>query len=218
MLKFGTQLNLPEESSLENSLSQGHSQRSEEMVEVDTLSEKFSPISGCINIQHKVKNLETVLFSGEKHVKNDGARKNFPQLIPSNFLKYGMKCDEDEKWCTEEMKTEEEMKHNYAKNVSQNHVVMKTRMKSKKSNIQEHRSDVEKSRLCHRDTTGKVKTIGTITKVHPKGSTVKGRTVLKIRSIAGVLHRNHRSDKTATSYDNESSDTCSPSFASDFMC
>jgi hypothetical protein len=233
MLKYGSQLNLPEESPMEHSSqSQGCSQRSEETVEANPLSgtKSFSPISESkyhknekINKHHDVRNVKTVLFSDEKKEKMKVTRKNSPQSISSNFLKYFMNCEKEEKCCTEEMKVTEEIEYNYLEIATKNHLWNKrTKMKSEEElNIQTHICKVENSSLYHRKTISVTKTVKESINVHKKivlQSPIKDRNRLRKSSRAGVLSSSRKPDRTATLYDKNSSDTCSTSFASDFMC
>lgn len=233
MLKYGSQLNLPEESPMEHSSqSQGCSQRSEETVEANPLSgtKSFSPISDSkyrkndkTNKHHmNVRNVKTVLFADEKKEKMKVTRKNSPQSISSNFLKYFMNCEKDEKCCTEEMKVTEEIENDYLEIVTQDRKWKKTKIKSEEElNIQTHICKVKNSSLYHRNTIRVTKTVRESINVHKKinsQSPIKDRNRVRKSSRAGVLSSSRTPDRTATLYDEKSSDTCSTSFASDFMC
>ena len=236
MLKYGSQLNLPEESPMEHSSqSQGCSQKTEETVEANPLSgtESFSPISDSkyhknekINKHHDVKSLKTVLFADEKKEKMKVTRKNSPQSISSNFLRYFMSCEKEEKCCTEEMKVTEEIENNYLHIVSKSHKWnKKIKIKLEESNIETHVRKVENSNtaLYHCDTKRVIRTVRESTHVHKKDTThtqspIKDRNCIKKSSRAGVLSRGRTPDRKATLNDEESSDTYSTSFASDFMC
>lgn len=233
MLKYGSQLNLPEESPMEHSSqSLSCSQRSEETVEADPLSgtKSFSSISDSkyrnnekMNKHHDVRNAKTVLFSDEKKEKMKVTRKNSPQSISSNFLKYFMSCEKEEKCCTEEMKVTEDIENNYLENVTHNHKWnKKTKIKSEEElNIQTHICNVENNSSYHRNTIRVTKTVRESINVHKKTiiqSPIKDRNRIRKSSRAGVLSSSRTPDRTAPLYDENSSNKCSTSFASDFMC
>ena len=215
-----------------SSQSQGCSQRSEETVEANPFSgtKSFSPISDSkyskkqkMNKHHEVRNVKTVLFSDEKEEKMKVTRKNSPQSISSNFLKYFMNCEKQEKCCTEEMKVTEEIDNDYLKIVTKNHEWnKKTKIMSEEElNIRTHICKVGSSSLNHRNTIRVTKTVRESINVHKQiilQSPIKDRNRVRKSSRAGVLSSSRTPDRTATLYDEQSSDTCSTSFASDFMC
>ena len=226
-MKYGSQLNLPEESPMEHSSSQGYSQsqRSEETVEIKPLS-PITELKYHTNGQNRIRNVKTVLFSDTKSEKKKSQNKSSPQFISSNFLKYFKKFGKDEKWCSEEMKVEEEMENTYVENISFSHKSIKTTVKVEKSNNNRRQViKVEESQSCHKSIIREVRISSEITdirsKVHLRPS-AQDKRKLKIRSSTGELYRsrnhNRKPDKMATSQDDELLDVYSSSFASDFMC
>ena len=210
-----------------SSQSQGCSQRTEETVEG---TEPFSPISDSkytknekIIKHHDVKSLKTVLFADEKKKKMKITRKNSPQSISSNFLKYFMNCEKEEKCCSEEMKVTEEIENDNFQFVTHNHKWnKKIKIKSEDSNIRTHVCEVENTAMYNRNFMKEVRAVRESIHVHKKvitQSPIKDRNRVKKSSRAGVLSRGRTPDRTATLNDEKSSDTYSTSsFASDFMC
>ena len=227
MLKYGSQLNLPEESPMEHSSSQGYSQsqRSEETVEIKPLS-PITELKYYSNGQNRIRNIRTMLFSGIKNEKKKSPNKSSPQFISSNFLKYFKNFEKDEKWCSEEMKLEEEMKNDYIDNISHrfNNKSIKTTVKVEQSNnYQTNMIKVEESQSNHRSMIREVRISSEITDVHSKvhtRSSILDKRKVKIRSSTGELYRsrNRNPHKMAMSQDDELFDIYSSSFASDFMC
>lgn len=211
---------------MEHSSSQGYSQsqRSEETVEMKA----FSPITELkyhLNGQNRIRNIKTVFFPDIENEKKKSPNKSSPQFISSDFLNYFKKFGKDEKWCSEEMKVEEEMENNYIENISYGHKSIKTTIKVEQSNNRTKMIKVEESQSSHRSILREVRISSEITDIHSNvhlRPSVQDKRKLKIRSSTGELYRsrslNRKPDKMATSQDDELLDVYSSSFASDFMC
>ena len=225
-MKYGSQLNLPEESPMEHSSSQGYSQsqRSEETVEIKPLS-PITELKYHSNGQNRIRNTKTVLFTDiENEKKKKNPNKSSPQFISSTFLQYFVKFEKDEKRISEEMKAEERIENDYIENISNNRIFIKTTMKVEQSNNNRtNMIGVEDGQSCHRGMIEEVRISSEIadgnSEVHLRSS-AQDKRKLKIRSSTGELYRSRsrNPDKIAMSQDDELLDVYSSSFASDFMC